>query len=382
MSSIFRRVPVIAEVALESLRVHIVRLRATPGAFADAEAAYNFSDILARLAAQPKSPEPPSDGPPPRFSLNNLHLDDGAVIFDDVPTGDHHEITNLSVGIPFASTLPVYVDSFVEPGLSVKIDGTTFAAQARSKPFRESRDTVLALRLQGLDLTRYLPFVPLRLPVALRSARLSLALDVGFSRAADDAPRLTLRGDLSLEALDVEQKERAGLRPLLAVKRVDITIADSDLTSPQVHLQNIVITDLHAHLRRERDGTLALQHLFPAAPPPEPEHAKHPKREEQPGVRFTHRRLRARERRHRLSGRGRRARAGDDGARAVGHGPRSVESPRIDSAGIGAAARGPRPDNQAGGDAPPGAPRGQGHARRRGDRTGTLCTVLPGPGGI
>jgi uncharacterized protein involved in outer membrane biogenesis len=287
MSSVFRRAPVIAEVALESLRVHVVRQRATAGAFTDTEAAYNFSDILARLAARPKSPEPPSDSAPPRFSLNNLHLDDGAVIFDDGPTGDHHEITNLSIGIPFVSTLPVYIDSFVEPGLSVKIDGTTFAAQARSKPFKESRDTVLALRLQGLDLTRYLPFVPLRLPFTVRSARLSLALDVGFARAGDDAPRLTVKGNVGLEALDVEEKLRAERRPLLVLNELDIAIADSDLTAQQIHVEKIVIAGLQLYLRRERDGTFSVEHLFPAAPASKPGRAKHPKPEEHPGPRFT-----------------------------------------------------------------------------------------------
>ena len=290
MSSVFRRAPVIAEVGLESLRVHVVRQRATPGAFTDAEAAYNFSDILARLAAQPKSPEPPSDGPPPRFSLNNLHLDDGAVIFDDGPTGDHHEITNLSIGIPFASTLPVYIDSFVEPGLSVKIDGTTFAAQARSKPFKESRDTVLALRLQRLDLTRYLPFVPVRLPLAVRSALLSLTLDVGFSRAADDAPRVTVKGDIGLEGVEVEEKQRKGQRPLLVLEQLDVAIADSDITSQQVHLQKIAIAGLHVHVRRERDGTLSLEHLFPSTPKSKQERTERTnrgKRDDKPGLRFT-----------------------------------------------------------------------------------------------
>jgi hypothetical protein len=116
ISSVFRRAPVIQEIALESLRLHVVRTRATADAWADVGAAYNFSDIVARLAAMPKSPEPPpapANAPPPRFSLNNIHIDDAALTFDDRPTGDHHEVTGLAVGVPFVSTLPVYLDSFV-----------------------------------------------------------------------------------------------------------------------------------------------------------------------------------------------------------------------------------------------------------------------------
>ena len=119
----------------------------------------------------PKSPEPPpppASAAPPRFSLNNIHIDDAALIFDDRPTGDHHEVTGLAIGVPFVSTLPVYLDSFVEPGLRVAIDGTPFAIQGRTKPFQDSLETVLELRLQALDLTRYLPFVPMRAAVRRR----------------------------------------------------------------------------------------------------------------------------------------------------------------------------------------------------------------------
>ncbi|HEX4405415.1 MAG TPA: DUF748 domain-containing protein, partial [Polyangia bacterium] len=275
LSSVFRGAPVIQEVALESLHVHVLRVKATPEAFADVDAAYNFSDILARLAAMPKKPEakpeppPPPDAPPPRFSLNNLHLTDGAVIFDDLTTGDHHEITGLTIGVPFASTLPVYLDSFVEPGLRVNIDGTTFVAQGRTKPFKESLETVLELRLQALDLTRYLPFVPLKLPFAVESARLSLALDVGFSRGADDAPKLTLKGTIGLDDLDVKEKHKTGPRPLLALKKLDIAIGESDLGAQRFHVEKVVIAGLQVHAVREKDGTFNFEHMLPS---PEPRH--------------------------------------------------------------------------------------------------------------
>ena len=93
----FGAAPVIQEIALESLRVHVVRAEGDARRLRGrSSAAYNFSDILARLAALPKSPEPPAGAEaaePPRFSINNIRLDDGAVTFDDRPTGDHHEVT-------------------------------------------------------------------------------------------------------------------------------------------------------------------------------------------------------------------------------------------------------------------------------------------------
>jgi hypothetical protein len=265
LSSVFRRAPVIKEMALESLHVHVVRSKATAGAWADVGAAYNFSDIVARLQAMPKSPEPPPppDAPPPRFSLNNIHVSDLAVTFDDLTSGDHHEIRDLTVGVPFVSTLPVYVDSFVEPGFSVRIDGTPFAIKGRSKPFKDSLETVLELRLDALDLTRYVPFVPARLPFSVDSARLSLALDVAFVRPQADAPKLTLKGDVALAKLDVKERRKSGVTPLVTLDRLAVRIGETDLTGQRFHVENVLVSGLGLHVRRNRDGTLNLEHLTP-----------------------------------------------------------------------------------------------------------------------
>src|SRR3954470_10729220 len=106
LSSIWRRAPVIKEVTLDGLRVHVERRRATAAAWGDLTA-YNFSDILAHLAASPPTPPSaprppaPTDGAPPRFSINNIRVTDGALLFDDRPLGAHHEISALTIGVPF-----------------------------------------------------------------------------------------------------------------------------------------------------------------------------------------------------------------------------------------------------------------------------------------
>ena len=146
LSSVYRRAPVLKEITLDGLRVSVARLKGTADDLTDV-ADYNFSDILARL-----------------------------------PLGSRHQITHLNLGVPFVSTLPVYVDSFVEPGLSVEIDGTPFALAGHTKPFTESLETMVDLRLDALDLTRYVPFVPVRLPFWLQSGRLTVALDLSFVR--------------------------------------------------------------------------------------------------------------------------------------------------------------------------------------------------------
>ena len=86
------------------------------------------------------------------------------------------------------------------PGSASGIDGTPFAIKGRTKPFKDSLETVLELRLNALDLTRYVPFVPVRLPFSVDSARLSLALDLTFVRPRADAPKATIKGDVGSQS--------------------------------------------------------------------------------------------------------------------------------------------------------------------------------------
>ena len=268
IASVYRLGPVVKEVSLDGLRVRVVRTQATPESFGDL-GAYNFSDILARIEAMPKGPPaPPADpnAPPPRFSINNIRITDGAVTYDDRPLAVHHELSAFTLGVPFASTLPVYIDSFVQPGISLKVDGTPFEAHGRTKPFKDSLETVLELRLDDLDLTRYVPFVPMALPFSVESALLRVALDVSFVRPNVDAPSLSLRGTLGVHDVDVREKRPGGLAPLVHLGKFEVAIGDANLTAQKFRVDSVHLAGLDVHVRRQRDGEVNLLRMIPAAP--------------------------------------------------------------------------------------------------------------------
>ena len=220
LTSVLRRALVVREIRLESPRVRIERRQAPAGDSTDA-AVYNFSDIVARLAAPAKTPGSAAAGGSglPRFSLNNIRVLDGALVFDDLPLAGHHEITGFTLGVPFLSTLLVDVDTFVAPGMSGRLDGTPFALSGRSKLFKDTIETVVALRLDALDVTRYLAYAPVPLPVAVSSALLTVALDISFLRPRDAAPRLSLAGEVLLENVSLRERE-ARNQPLLDLRRL------------------------------------------------------------------------------------------------------------------------------------------------------------------
>ncbi len=198
ISSLFHGALVMDEVQIDAPSIHVVRTSA------DAYGRYNFSDILDRVAAMPKS------AAPLRFSFSNVQVQEGAIQFDDQVLDKHIQIDSLKIGLPFLSNFPSSTNSFVQPHLSAKINGAPFALQGRSKPFVDSLDTSLAVDIDHLDLTSYLAYLPVPLPVKLQSAKLSTKLDLIFDRKNHQS-ELLLSGDVRLDALSIQDKNEQAL---------------------------------------------------------------------------------------------------------------------------------------------------------------------------
>ena len=169
ITSLMRLAPVLEGVVVDGLTLNVVRI--------DAQR-FNFSDIADRLQAKPKSDAPA------RFSVNNIEVRDSAVNFDDRVTGGRHAASDIRIGIPFLSNLPADVETTVQPALAGRINGTPFDLKGDTRPFHESRESSIAIRLDGLDLPRYLAFSPVKLNFAVPTGKLNTDLRVTFRQAA------------------------------------------------------------------------------------------------------------------------------------------------------------------------------------------------------
>jgi len=202
--SLYRFAPVLSSVSLQQPRLHLAR---------DAAGRTSIQDLLDKWAARPPSPP----GPTPRFSVANIVVDDGRFAFDDAKLDARHEVTGLAMRVPFVSSLPVDEKVYVEPSLRASIDGASFELQGRSLPFSETHESMLDLELDGVDLTRFVGYVPAALPFELRSARLGSALKLAFSQAEGATPSIAVTGSAKLDAIDLREP---GGAPLLAAESV------------------------------------------------------------------------------------------------------------------------------------------------------------------
>ena len=248
-SSLVRGALVLGALRIEQPQLHVARL---------GENRFNFSDIVERFARQPAEPSEPL-----RFSLNNIELAEGRIVFDDVAAGQKHVVEKLALGLPFVSSIPSQVEILVQPHLNAEVNGTPFALQGKLKPFADRREATLLLQLDGFDLVRYLGYVPVPLPVKISRAALGGRVECVWTEHVRNGQSLSLRGDVVLS--DVQLAERDGTA-LLDLKQLQIGLQDvQPLATPmRIGLRSVTLVEPNLSVRRLADGSLNLQHLTTA----------------------------------------------------------------------------------------------------------------------
>jgi hypothetical protein len=247
--SVLRLAPVVQEIRLSQPYLHLVRKDAHR---------YNFDDIVERFAGQPPSKERA------RFSLNNIQVEQGRIEFEDRPARATHTVSDLKLGVPFISSLPSDIEVFVEPLISAKVNDTPVLIKGKARPFAEPRDAVVELNLNGLDLTRYLEYLPFQPRFKVSGARLDAHVTASFRQPKDQAPALVLSGGASLKSARITELNG---KPILSLPELTATLGDTDVFSGRVELARVVLNGLEADVNRDRDHQLNLMRLLPASAP-------------------------------------------------------------------------------------------------------------------
>src|SRR3954451_9745175 len=123
-ASMWHRAPVFDALKLVRPAVSLARSR---------DGRYSVQDLIDKALAK-------TEGPPQAFSLNNIELDGGSILFDDGVTASKHHVENLAIGIPFLSSLKYESEIRVSPHLEGTFDGSHFAFAGATTPFAERRE--------------------------------------------------------------------------------------------------------------------------------------------------------------------------------------------------------------------------------------------------
>jgi uncharacterized protein involved in outer membrane biogenesis len=251
-SSLLRWGVVVREVRLTKPFVRLVR---------QPDETYNFSDLIPAPQPQPSAPSKP-----PRFSVNNIRIvDGGADIRDDVAQ-TKHTVREVNIGIPFLSNIPSYVQTFVQPAVSARINETRYSLEGKAKPFADSHETTLDLNIADLDLPYYLAYVPKELRTfAMPSGRLDAKLAIVFIQRGGEQT-LAVRGDVGLRDVAIDDKQGA---PVVRIPKLSLGLASIEPLTRKAHVSTLALEAPELTVRREKTGITNVETLLPKAAPAE-----------------------------------------------------------------------------------------------------------------
>lgn len=252
LRSIWHLSPVLASLKIEAPVLQLSRL--APGR-------YDIDDLIQRFVAS--SPPADQSASSSGVAIYNIQLSEGQVMLSDVPMGSRHALTELSLDLPFVSTLEADVEVHVQPLLSGRLNGVRFQNKADARPFAKTQSAQLSLHLDELDLKAYRGYWPKALPMSVRQGLVAADLAVNFAKPEGKAPSISISGSIKSRDLVLQQGEQA----LLAWQALTLQLADAQPLLRSVKLADLNLQAPVLQLRRRADGRLALPGLGDAPAP-------------------------------------------------------------------------------------------------------------------
>lgn len=241
MASLYHRAAVIDELQIEKPYLHLEKLSAEH---------FNFSDLIPEKTADA---EHAADKELSRFSLNNLSVNQGRIDFLDssLEVAVQHNVRNLQLALPSLGNLPYMVDNPVRPLFKAEINDAEINLEGTAKPFSDVQEMQIELELDDIDLPFYLGYVPVELPVDIRSGKLSFDLDLRYRLSPVTGGEFELEGQVDLAALNIydKQQEQLFFLPLLRIQ-----VSPSKPLEKDIHLSSLHIYNLEVQLKRDSQG--------------------------------------------------------------------------------------------------------------------------------
>jgi uncharacterized protein involved in outer membrane biogenesis len=248
--SVFKWALVLKEVRLKQPFIHVSR---------NVDLSYNFSDLLKTSNSGPQ-PDTKKEEKGLKFSLNNIRVEKGSVDFWDEPKQIKHTVRDLDIRIPFISNIPFYIQTFVDPALSVSINNTPYSLSGKTKVFADSHETEFAINIRDLNLPYYLAYLPVKLNFKVPSAFMDVKTNVAFIVPKDNKPSLKVMGDVILKEVAIDDEKN---NPLIRLQRLDATIASAEPLLKNIHLSRMSIESPVLNLVRNQAGVFNVESRFP-----------------------------------------------------------------------------------------------------------------------
>lgn len=266
LASIFRRAIIFSAVEINSPSFSFTRT---------APNQYSFTDILEK----PKNNQKPKNEGTTLFSINNISITNGYVDFFDqaIDKGRKHTVRKLDVKIPFISNIPYLVEKYTDPKLFAEINGATFNFDGKLKPLHKSLETSVRVDLKQLNLPELAAYSPQKLPIDLKSGKMTIDTDISYRISDDKKPELTIKGLIKLDELAAQMPNG---QPLVNLPELTVKAGRLEVFTKTFEFDSIKFDRLELFVNRDTRGQWNYEQLMPKGEPEPKEPAATSKKED------------------------------------------------------------------------------------------------------
>jgi len=248
--SLIRRGLVLKRVLLEKPEIHVSRLSG---------ATFNFSDLLDGEEEEETPAKEESPAEPFGFAVANISIVDGKAVYRDLPFDETHAISSINWQVPFISNFARHLDRHSESALTLFVDGDSLSVDVRTKPFKDTMETVVDMALSGVSIPRYTAYMPKdRIGFQVEQGDVDITTRLFFHKK-NDRSVVTVQGQAAVTGLDV--KDREG-NDLFALPRLAVTVLPSVVTESRLHVGEVKVQSPILSVIRRADGDINLAGLI------------------------------------------------------------------------------------------------------------------------
>ncbi|MDL2284238.1 DUF748 domain-containing protein [Oxalobacter sp. OttesenSCG-928-P03] len=266
-SSVLQMTPVVTEFKLVKPFVRVIRL-------SDRER--NFDDILAlfkkpegeeekeeeKKAEPEKRPQNAEERRAERrkrkFGIYNFQIIDARIELENREKGTKTVVSDFNVGLPYLYRGPIRgIQRHVEPHFEALINGKKLEI-LREKPSEDSRDRILNLNMDNIDLKRIFNYVPFHPAYKFNEGWLDLRLSLYIHRPRDGQTTMDVGGRVTVRSVHMTQHGK----PLFDLEKLDLQLGTNSPVKGEYRVDKLEIIKPEFHAISDKNGVLNFANLL------------------------------------------------------------------------------------------------------------------------
>lgn len=206
------------------------------------DGSYNFRQLLGKTVTSKLSEIISFSNFPFFFSLNNVSIENGRIIFKDTPTGKVHTVEDIQLDLPSFSNTEYHTEQYLRPHFSAIVNGSPveLTGQARADDSEnKNQATRLSLDIKDLDLTNYIGYLPFSLPMDFKKGRADGIIELVFDPQNTAGDKFSVGLELQISGAELAKANRS-ISIIVPTARI---IGGLQPVSRRIHLKEITLKE-------------------------------------------------------------------------------------------------------------------------------------------